>query len=145
MFNRANGGLRFFKNAEDFAAFEQLVAEVHERFPLRILSYVVLGDHWHFVVWPQRGKEELLSDFFRTLTITHAQRWHAAQGTTGMGHVYQGRFKSFPIAVRRTSAGRAAVCREQSAAGGAGRRRGSLAAGEACTAARKGPPKSGPC
>src|SRR5689334_12086832 len=25
------------------------------------------------------------------------QRWHAHRGTTGSGHLYQGRFKSFPI------------------------------------------------
>ncbi len=39
-----------------------------------------------------------LSDFFRWLTVTHAQRWHAHHTTAGMGHVYQGRFKSFPVA-----------------------------------------------
>jgi REP-associated tyrosine transposase len=33
----------------------------------------------------------------RWLTVTHAQRWHAAHGTTGTGSLYQGRFKSFPV------------------------------------------------
>ena len=66
--------------------------------PLRILGYVVMNNHWHFVVWPKRGRGEQVSNFFRWLTITHAQRWHAHHGTAGMGHVYQGRFKSFPIA-----------------------------------------------
>jgi putative transposase len=96
--NRANGRLRLFKKDADFAAFEQIVAEAHERVPLRILSYVVMGNHWHFVVWPKRGRPEQVSDFFRWLSVTHAQRWHAHHGTAGMGHVYQGRFKSFPIA-----------------------------------------------
>jgi putative transposase len=40
----------------------------------------------------------VVSEFFRWLTVTHSQRWHAHHGTSGMGHVYQGRFKSFPIA-----------------------------------------------
>jgi putative transposase len=31
------------------------------------------------------------------LTLTHTQRWHAYRGSTGTGHVYQGRFKSFPV------------------------------------------------
>jgi putative transposase len=31
------------------------------------------------------------------LTHTHAQRWHAFHHTAGTGHLYQGRFKSFPI------------------------------------------------
>jgi hypothetical protein len=31
------------------------------------------------------------------VTLTHTQRWHAYRASTGSGHVYQGRFKSFPI------------------------------------------------
>lgn len=96
--NRANGRLRLFKKDADFAAFEQVVAAAHERIPLRILGYVVMGNHWHFVVWPRRGQGQHVSDFFRWLSITHAQRWHAHRATAGMGHVYQGRFKSFPVA-----------------------------------------------
>jgi putative transposase len=38
-----------------------------------------------------------LAKFMQWVTMTHAQRWHAAHGTTGIGHVYQGRFKSFPV------------------------------------------------
>ncbi|MBX9788495.1 MAG: transposase [Pirellulales bacterium] len=54
--------------------------------------------HWHFVVWPAQRQAGQVTDFFRWLTHTHTQRWHAHHGTSGMGHVYQGRFKSFPIA-----------------------------------------------
>ena len=38
-----------------------------------------------------------MSSFLRWVTLTHAQRYHAHYGTSGQGHVYQGRFKSFPI------------------------------------------------
>jgi putative transposase len=31
------------------------------------------------------------------LTLTHTQRCHAHRHTAGTGHLYQGRFKSFPI------------------------------------------------
>ncbi len=31
------------------------------------------------------------------LTLTHTQRWHAHYHNTGSGHLYQGRFKSFPV------------------------------------------------
>jgi putative transposase len=96
--NRANGRLRLFKKDADFAAFEEVLAEAHERVPLRILGYTLMGDHWHFVVWPKQGQHTQVSDFFRWLTVTHSQRYHAHRGTAGMGHVYQGRFKSFPIA-----------------------------------------------
>ncbi len=96
--NRANGRLRLFKKDADFAAFERVLAEAHQRVPLRILGYTVMSNHWHFVVWPRQGQHEQVSEFFRWLTVTHSQRWHAHHGTAGMGHVYQGRFKSFPIA-----------------------------------------------
>src|SRR5437867_3193091 len=96
--NRANGRLRLFKKEADFAAFERVLAEAHERLPLRILGYVLMSNHWHFVVWPKPGKPGDVSEFFRWLTVTHSQRWHAHHGTAGMGHVYQGRFKSFPVA-----------------------------------------------
>jgi putative transposase len=54
-----------------------------------------MPNHWHLVVWPKKDGE--LSRFVGWLTLTHTQRWHAYRGSTGSGHVYQGRFKSFPI------------------------------------------------
>ena len=38
-----------------------------------------------------------MTEFLRWLTLTHSQRLHAHRHTTGYGHIYQGRFKSFPI------------------------------------------------
>jgi putative transposase len=38
-----------------------------------------------------------MTEFVRWLTLTHSQRLHAHRHTTGYGHIYQGRFKSFPI------------------------------------------------
>ncbi len=96
--NRANGRLRLFRKDQDFAAFEAIVQQAVERVPLRILGYVVMSNHWHFLVWPRRGAHAAVSEFFRWLSVTHAQRWHAHHATSGMGHVYQGRFKSFPVA-----------------------------------------------
>src|SRR5438105_428057 len=31
------------------------------------------------------------------VTHTHSMRWHAHYHTSGTGHIYQGRFKSFPV------------------------------------------------
>jgi putative transposase len=38
-----------------------------------------------------------LTAFVRWLTHTHTMRWHAHYHTSGTGHLYQGRFKSFPV------------------------------------------------
>jgi putative transposase len=93
--NRANGRLRIFKKQGDFEAFEQTLAEGQQRTGMRICGYCVMGNHWHLLLWPREDGD--LSTFMQWVTLTHTQRYHASHGTTGMGHVYQGRYKSFPV------------------------------------------------
>jgi putative transposase len=54
-----------------------------------------MPNHWHLVLFPETDGE--LTAFMRRLAHTHTQRWHAFHHTAGTGHLYQGRFKSFPI------------------------------------------------
>jgi len=84
-----------FERPEDYELFEQVLAQAHERVAMRTVSYCVMPNHWHLVLWPRKDGD--LSAFMRWLTLTHTQRWHSAKGTSGAGHLYQGRFKSFPI------------------------------------------------
>jgi putative transposase len=93
--NRANARLAIFEDDEDFAAFEKVLLQAVERSAMRLLAYCLMPNHWHLVVWPRKDGE--LSRFIGWLTLTHTQRWHAHRHSTGSGHVYQGRFKSFPI------------------------------------------------
>ena len=94
--NRANTRMTIFKKDEDYAAFEVVLQEAVERTGMRLLAYCVMPNHWHLVLWPQADGD--LSKFTGWLTLTHTQRWHAHRRSVGSGHVYQGRFKSFPIA-----------------------------------------------
>jgi REP element-mobilizing transposase RayT len=87
--------MTIFEQEGDFAAFEQVLLEAVERTETRLLAYSLMPNHWHLVVWPRKDGE--LSRFVGWLTLTHTQRWHAHRHSTGTGHVYQGRFKSFPI------------------------------------------------
>lgn len=80
--NRANARMTIFEDDEDYVAFEQVLTEAVERTEIRLLGYCVMPNHWHLVVW---------------LTLTHTQRWHAHRHSAGSGHVYWGRFKSFPV------------------------------------------------
>ena len=93
--NRANARMTIFDDAEDYEAFEKVLWQAVERSRMRLLAYCLMPNHWHLVVWPRRDGE--LSRFMGWLTLTHTQRWHAHRHSTGSGHVYQGRFKSFPI------------------------------------------------
>lgn len=93
--NRANGRLRIFKKHADFVAFEQIIAEGLMRFDMRLCGYCIMGNHWHLILWPRNDGD--LSIFMKWITVTHSHRWHVAHDTVGIGHLYQGRFKSFPV------------------------------------------------
>ena len=93
--NRRVGRLPLFESPTDYAAFEKIFQEAYEMTRLRLLAYCLMPTHWHLVVWPRRDGE--LSEIMRWITVTHTQRWHAHRDTAGMGPVYQGRFKSFPV------------------------------------------------
>ena len=45
----------------------------------------------------RRASRHQMSRFPRRVTATHTMRYHAHYHSSGEGHVYQGRFKSFPI------------------------------------------------
>ena len=65
------------------------------RSPIRLLAYCLMLNHWHRVLWPKKDGE--MTEFLRWLLLTHSQRSHAHRHTTGYGHIYQGRFKSFSV------------------------------------------------
>ncbi len=52
--NRANARMTIFDKPEDFDAFERVLEEAVERTETRLLSYCVMPNHWHLVVWPRQ-------------------------------------------------------------------------------------------
>jgi len=94
--NRANARMTMFEKDEDYQVFEGILADSLKLVPgMRLLTYCLLPDHWHLVLWPRRDGE--LSDFTRRVAHTHTRRWHAQRRELGGGHLYQSRFKSFPV------------------------------------------------
>ncbi len=93
--NRAVARLTIFEKPDDYDAFMRVLNETWTLVPLPIYAMVAMPNHWHFVVRP--ADDEQVTEFFRRLTVTHTMRYHAHYGTGGSGHLYQGRFKSFPI------------------------------------------------
>ena len=93
--NRANARARMFNTDEDYNFFEEVLEEAQEKFGMRILSYCVMSNHWHLVLHPKQNGD--LQNFMRWLSMTHTQRWHSRHKTIGSGHLYQGRYKSFPV------------------------------------------------
>jgi REP-associated tyrosine transposase len=72
IWNRAAGRLRLFKKEADYQAFERVLVEAHRRFPLRILDWVLMPNHWHFAVYPDDDRQ--VTQFFLWLTHTHSMR-----------------------------------------------------------------------
>lgn len=93
--NRGNARSVIFHKEEDYEAFEQILAEGLERYPCQILAYQLMPNHWHLVLRPT--EDGGMSNFLRWVSLTHTMRLHAHYHTAGEGHIYQGRFKSFPI------------------------------------------------
>ena len=93
--NRASRRDRIFETDKDYLAFLTVLEQARSKANCRLLSFCVMPNHWHLVLWP-KGDDDL-SEYMRWLTVTHTQRWHAFHGTSGTGPLYQGRFKSFPI------------------------------------------------
>jgi len=89
--------LPLFQKDGDYDAFERIMHEAMERHPIRLLAYCLMPNHWHMVLWPRLDGE--MTRFVRWLTHTHTMRWHAHYHSSGAGHVYQGRFKSFPVQI----------------------------------------------
>jgi putative transposase len=87
--------MTLFATREDYEALDAILTEAIRRFSMRVLCYVVMPNHWHFVLWPRRDDD--LSAFMKYFTQTHAQRWHLAHDSTGTGTIYQGRYKALPI------------------------------------------------
>jgi putative transposase len=93
--NRGNGRMGLFHKDADFAAFEQVLAEGLERYPVKLFTYCLMGNHWHLVLEPMDAGA--IGRLMGWVGVTHVRRHHEHYHSRGGGHLYQGRFKSFPI------------------------------------------------
>lgn len=93
--NRGVGRTRLFDSDDDYAAFERILEETLNIRPMRLLAYCLMPNHWHMVLHPEADGH--LSAFMQRLSVTHATRWQRFRRRAATGHVYQGRFKSFPV------------------------------------------------
>src|SRR4051794_2614036 len=93
--NRSAGRMALCRRGEGFAALERVLVAAKEKVDLPLLAWCFMKNHWHFVVQPKTDTQ--VSEFFRWLAHTHAMRWRVAHRSVGWGHLYQGRFKSFPV------------------------------------------------
>lgn len=93
--NRGNHRQKLFSKPEDFALFLGLLADAGERYNVTLWGYCLMTNHWHLVVEAPNIKE--LSQWMHWISNRHVRLFHRRNRTLGGGHIYQGRYKSFPI------------------------------------------------
>ena len=91
--NRGNRREVVFHKPGDYDAFVAAMTDACARLPLDLLGYCLMPNHFHLVLRPREDGD--LGRWMQWLLTAHARRYHRHYGTTG--HVWQGRFKAFPV------------------------------------------------
>ncbi len=93
--NRGNLRATIFHKDADFEAFERILHEGLQIYQVELFSFQLMPNHYHLVLRPLVDGEK--SRFMGWIGDTHTMRYHAHYHTSGTGHIYQQRYKSFPI------------------------------------------------
>lgn len=93
--NRANGRQTIFTTDKEYQHFELLLEEAKAKMDMRILAYCIMPNHWHLILYPRTHTQ--LAEFMNWLTTTHVRQYRTQTNTIGYGHLYQDRYKSFPV------------------------------------------------
>jgi putative transposase len=93
--NRGNRKARIFSEDEDYLGFVAAMAAASERTVVRLIAYCLLPNHWHLVLWPYKGAE--ISTYMQVLMNAHLRDLLPRHNLSGLGHVYQGRYRQHLI------------------------------------------------
>jgi len=91
--NRGNGRATAFHKPQGYEAFLFLLAEAKKRHRVKLFGFCLMPNHFHLVLEPPH--QTALSQFMKWLLTSHVRRYHKHSGSSG--HIWQGRFKSFPV------------------------------------------------
>lgn len=92
--NRGNARRNVFHNDGDYEAFLKAMAHACVEIPMPVLGFCLMPNHFHLALWPTHDGD--LSRWMHWLMNAHVRRYHKFHGSSG--HLWQGRFKAFPIA-----------------------------------------------
>ena len=86
---RGNARRKIFLDDADRIQFLRLLHESIETYQVLLYAYVMMDNHFHFVLQTVRAN---LSEFMRRFNICYTGWFHYQHGTCG--HLFQGRYKS---------------------------------------------------
>jgi REP-associated tyrosine transposase len=88
--NRGNNRQDVFHDESDYRAYLESLERTQLRYPFRLFGYCLLTNHVHLLLRTEPGVS--VSRIMQSLTVAHTWRYHRRH--SGVGHVWQGRFKS---------------------------------------------------
>src|SRR3954451_10200613 len=91
--NRGNNRAEVFRKDGDYDPFLKAIGHACVETPMPVFAYCLMPSHFHLVVRPKEDGD--LSPWMHWLLNAHVRRYH--QHYHGSGHIWQGRFKAFPI------------------------------------------------
>jgi putative transposase len=91
--NRGNGGTTIFHKDGDYRAFLNLLVIAKRTYAVNVFGFCLMPNHFHLVLQP--AGNDALGPFMQWWMTSHVRRYHYHYRSHG--HVWQGRFKSFPI------------------------------------------------
>ena len=91
--NRGNSRRLVFFNEWDYRAFVDLLKESKVNYPIDILAYCLMPNHFHIVCMPRIGEE--MSKWMHWIENAFVKRHHIYNQTDGL--LWQGRFRNFPV------------------------------------------------
>lgn len=90
VYNRGNRKQQVFLQNRDYERFLEKVVEYKRKFPVTILSYCLMPNHFHFLI--QQTEINAISRLFSNLCNSHSKYFNIKYET--VGSLYQGRFKA---------------------------------------------------
>lgn len=93
--NRAIRNLSPFQTDRDYLEFEKILRRALEKYKVRVISYCIMPNHWHLLLWP--CATGVLSRFVQWISSVHAKLWNRTHSAVGRGAIYQSRYKSIPV------------------------------------------------
>lgn len=93
LLNRGNDKAALYLDGFDYRAFVRTLAGARAGYAIRVLAYCVMPNHFHLVL--QAKETGAMSEAMQWVQTSYAARFRAKYKSAG--HVFQGRFKSFPI------------------------------------------------
>jgi putative transposase len=91
--SRGNNRATVFHSTAEYRDFIALLDEARQHHDVGVFAFCIMPNHFHLVVHVEH--QQKLSAMMQWWLTSHVRRYHPRHESSG--HVWQGRFKSFPI------------------------------------------------